>query len=69
MKKKRLKSFADKENIWSDKERENGGKYAGLAKLFKYDRGRWTGGKGKIITIITMAEGDLAPLIVFLGNT
>ena len=36
MKKKRLKSFADKENIWSDKERENGGqqggKYVGMAK-------------------------------------
>ena len=38
MKKKRLKSFADKENIWSGKERENGGqqrgKYVGLRGAF-----------------------------------
>ena len=32
MKKEKAESFADKENIWSDKEWENGGKYAGLAK-------------------------------------
>ena len=46
MKKKRLKSFADKENIWSDKEWENGGKYAGLAKSLQYHRGRWVDGCG-----------------------